>query len=141
MNSKGESVTRFTKIIDLKDGKAETIREAIVGHLDVSSLPLQQLCGLGSDGAAVMLGRKGGVATLLKADVPHLVSNHCVAHRLALASSQAANGIPYLKTFKAVVEQLYRFYHYSPVRTAALQDIQVSKKYNSVAIRGVTGRI
>lgn len=30
------------------------------------NLPLDRLVGFGSDGAAVMVGRKGGVATLLK---------------------------------------------------------------------------
>ncbi|XP_060085540.1 zinc finger protein 862-like [Ylistrum balloti] len=72
-----------------------------------------------------MLGCRNGVAALLKQQVPHLMSNHCVAHRLALSSSQAANSIPYLKKFKAIVEQLYRFYNYSPVQTAALHEIQV----------------
>ena len=49
-----------------------------------------------------------------------LVSNHCIAHRLALACGQAANKIPYLR----YTDQLYRFYKNSPVRTAGLKEIQ-----------------
>ena len=79
---------------------------------------LHCLCGLGSDGASVMLGTRGGVSRLLKDKISFLVFNHCIAHRLALACGQAANEIPYLKNFKDIIDQIYRFYKYSPVRTA-----------------------
>ena len=71
-----------------------------------------------------MLGSRGGVSKLLRDKIPFIVSNHCIAHRLALACGQAANEIPYLKQFKAVLDQLYHFYKFSPVRTAGLKDIQ-----------------
>ena len=73
------------------------------------ALEMQHLCGLGSDGAAVMLGIRGGVSKLLKDQVPFLVANHCIAHRLALAAGQAANEITYLNRFKAILDQLYCF--------------------------------
>ncbi|CAG2186740.1 unnamed protein product [Mytilus edulis] len=120
----GKSSTHFLKMIELFDGKAATIKSAIVQTLEEIDVPLEKMCALGSDGASVMLGRKGGVAALLKESVPTLIANHCVAHRLALASSQAAAAVPYLKKFKAIVEQLYRFYQYSAVRMAALHHIQ-----------------
>jgi hypothetical protein len=53
-----------------------------------------------------------------------LVAHHCIAHRLALACGQSANEITYLKRFKSVLDQLYRFYSNSPVRTAGLRAIQ-----------------
>lgn len=60
---------------------------------------LHHLCGLGSDGASVMLGSRGGVSKLLRDKIPFIVSNHCIAHHLGLACGQAANQIPYLKLF------------------------------------------
>lgn len=39
-----------------------------------------------------MLGVHGGVSTLLKQQTPFLVASHCIAHHLALACGQAANG-------------------------------------------------
>ena len=78
----------------------------------------------GSDGAAVMMGQRGGVAAQLKKEIPWIVTNHCVAHRLALATSQAADQVPYIKRFKLILGQLYRFYEYSAVRTAGLKEIQ-----------------
>ena len=82
-----------------------------------------RLCGLGSDGASIMLGIRG-VSKLLKDTVPFLVSHHCIAHRLALACGQSANEIQYLRKFKSVLDQLYRFYSHSAVRTAGLRSIQ-----------------
>lgn len=84
----------------------------------------EKMCGFGSDGASTMIGSRNGVAAKLKEKVPWLVNNHCVAHRLALACSQAAEAIPYMKKFKDIVAQMYRFYDYSAVRTAGLKDIQ-----------------
>lgn len=51
----------------------------------------------GSDGAAVMVGAKKGVATLLKADIPHVISIHCVAHRLELAAMDSIKDEPEMK--------------------------------------------
>ena len=78
----------------------------------------------GSDRAAVVIGSHGGVATLLKQKSPWVIANHCIAHRLALASAQAADEVPYVKKFKAILDQLYRFYDNSAVCTSALKLIQ-----------------
>ena len=36
--------------------------------------------GMSTDGASVMIGIRNGVVTKIKADVPHLISVHWVAH-------------------------------------------------------------
>lgn len=64
------------------------------------------------------------MAAKLKEIVPWLVNNHCVAHRLALACSQAADAIPFMKIFKDKDSQMHLFYDYSPVRTVGLKEIQ-----------------
>ena len=74
----------------LQDGKATTIIEAIEKCLDEKQLSLNQVSSFGSDGAAVMIGRHGGVSALLQCKNPNLLSVHCICHRLALAVSQAA---------------------------------------------------
>ena len=56
--------------------------------------------------------------------VPFLIAHHCIAHRLALACGQSADEIVYLKRFKTILDQLYRFYSNSSVRTAGLRAIQ-----------------
>ena len=112
------------QICEIRDGKAETFVAKVCQICDELQLDLQKLCGLGSDGASVMLDVCGGVSTLVKQQTPFLVANHCIAHRLALACGQAANEIPYLKRFKDILDQLYRYYENSAVRTAGLRAIQ-----------------
>ena len=99
----------------MPNGKAVTITDSVCGDL---AFDMQKCCGLGSDGASVMLGSRGGVSKLLKDQVPFLIANHCVAHRLALAAGQSANAISY---FKDILDQLYR---YSAVSSAGLKQIQ-----------------
>ena len=71
-----------------------------------------------------MVGNWGGVATMLKKIVQFLLANHCIAHHLALACAQAANDIPYLKRFKSIMDQLYRFYQNSAVWVAGMSAVQ-----------------
>ena len=120
----GEVKTSFLCIAELPNGLAVTISEKILQICSELQLDLNKFCGLGSDGASVMLGIRGGVSTLLKQHVPFFVSNHCIAHRLALACGQAANEIAYLKRFKVLLDQLYRYYENSPVCMAGLKAIQ-----------------
>ncbi|WAR26837.1 ZN862-like protein, partial [Mya arenaria] len=120
----GASKTVFCSLVKVHNGKSDTIRAAVVQFLRDAKLPLNKMCTFGSDGAAAMLGKKNGVAAQLQTMVPHILVNHCVAHRLALASSQAAEKVPYLLKWKANMEQLFRFYHASGVRTASLLEIQ-----------------
>ena len=53
-----------------------------------------------------------------------MISIHCGAHRLALASSQAAESIAYLKRFDNHLITLFYYFKNSPVREAALHQIQ-----------------
>ena len=41
-----------------------------------------KLVALGSDGAAVMLGKNRGVISLLQAHQPSMIAVHCSGHRL-----------------------------------------------------------
>ena len=53
-----------------------------------------------------------------------MLSIHCGAHRLALASSQAADSITYLKRFDSHLVTLFYYFKNSAVREAALHQIQ-----------------
>jgi hypothetical protein len=41
-----------------------------------------------------MVGCENGFVTLLKNDLPNLIGTHCIAHREALAASDASKKIP-----------------------------------------------
>lgn len=56
--------TSFLTLVDLPDGKADTIVPAIKTLMTDRQLPIQKMMGFGSDGASVMVGRKTGVSLL-----------------------------------------------------------------------------
>ena len=54
---KGEAKIRFLGVVELPDGAAVTITDALLQFCGEMELNIQkQLCGLGSDGASVTLG-------------------------------------------------------------------------------------
>lgn len=125
INDTGIVKCSFLGTFEIPNCKSQTITDKICSEADALGLSLsEKMCGFGSDGASIMIGKRNGVAAKLKDKVPWLVNSHCVAHRLALACSQAADEVPYMKKFKAILAQLYRFYEHSSVRTAGLKDIQ-----------------
>ena len=99
----GEPCSSFLKIVDLVAGTAEAIR----AYTTDKELAFSKLMGFGSDGASVMTGRLSGVATRLHRSNPYLVAIHCVAHRLALACSQAGQKVSYIQKFKKALTSLY----------------------------------
>ena len=100
--------TRFLK--NLSDGKAATILDTLKAVLAEKRLPhpvLSKVFGLGSDGAAVMTGVKGGVSGLMKKENLMIVNVHCLAHRLVLCTSQAATDTPALKGYQQIITDIY----------------------------------
>ena len=73
-----------------------------------------------------MTGRHRGVAALLRAMNSQIISVHCVCHRLALATGQASTAINYLKKMKEYLLALWKYFHYSPVRSSHLKSMQQS---------------
>ena len=61
------------------------------------SADLKNVAGFGTDGVAVMVGKRTGVAAQLKKYNPEMISIHCSAHQLAVVSSHAANIVACLK--------------------------------------------
>ena len=62
-----------------------------------------------------------GVAARLKQIQPSLVSIHCVAHRLALAVTEAADQVSPIKQFKSYLNSFFTYFHRSPKRAGKLQ--------------------
>ena len=99
--------TSYLCIVDIPDGRAVSILDAIMYFLDGKLLNIAKLRGFGSDGAVVMTGRLTSGSTRLKAHAQRLISIHCANHRLALAAAYAAGNIPYLKCFKTNIHSLF----------------------------------
>ena len=87
-------------------------------------MSLEKLCGIATDGASAMVGCRRGVTTQLKQNNTYLLSVHCIAHCLALASGQAANSVPYVKQYQLYVNNIYRYFRYSTTHAHKLKEIQ-----------------
>ena len=107
----------------MPDGKAETIFNAINEWLVSWEIPITKVMGLATDGAAVMTGVRSGVGVRMKQENPRMVHIHCVAHKLALAVSQAAASVRSVKTYEDTVQSVYFFFHNSAVRYNRLRTV------------------
>ncbi|XP_071949126.1 zinc finger protein 862-like [Antedon mediterranea] len=105
---------------------AGTITNHVTGYFNDKGLSFEHLCGIGTDGAAVMTGRHNGVVKRLQEIAKSAIGIHCCGHRLQLATSQAANAVPFVKKFSSILRQLYDFFNNSAVRTAGLHAIQTA---------------
>ena len=120
----GVRKTHFLADVQLYECTAVAITDVLEGVLKDYSLNPKKCIGFGSDGAKVMTGRENGVSALLKRKNPCMVSIHCVAHRLALASSQAAEGINVIVQYQKTLSAIYSHFSHSSVRTEHLAVVQ-----------------
>ena len=68
----------------------------IKAEMEEKRVDNKKIVGFGSDGARVMTGTELGVTGFMLREVNPLLSNiHCVAHKLALRSAQAAEKVPF----------------------------------------------
>ena len=86
-SSEGKVETLFIGICTPNNASAEEITNVILQSLRNIDNEFDEdfirskVAGFGCDGAAVMLGKKGGVATRLSRIQPSLITVHCYAHR------------------------------------------------------------
>ena len=89
------------------------------------NIPCEKVIGLGTDGARVMTGMGEGLTGYMARDNPMIVNYHCIAHKLALVTSQAADAVPYLVDYQSVLTGIFYFFKASANRTHRLSEIQI----------------
>jgi hypothetical protein len=129
----GRALTRFGALIEIPDGKADTIMKVLVDFMNTTGIKHRQMIGFGSDGASVMTGTENGVATQLKRLCPFVFSVHDIAHRVALASHDAATTVGFMeKKFKVALSTFFWYVHTSANRTYRLSVEQVCIVFHSL---------
>lgn len=88
-NVKQKIVSTFLNLIDIEDGTAKSIINAIKEVLINARSQLVIMQGIGIDNASTMIGANSGVYVRLK-DVPYLILIRCVCHSLQLVISKYA---------------------------------------------------
>lgn len=132
IDSKGDIKTSFLTDTELTNATADAITESINTELKKNELNSKDMAGFASDGAAVFIGKKTGVATQLKKDNPQLLTHHCRDHRLALACRDSFNNIPQMKKLDQILETLYKYYKYSCKNNESLKSVQ--KAFNQAPL-------
>ena len=99
---------------------APVVTQKIQNVIAARSTPVDKV--IGSDGASIMT--VGGVSTLLKKENPFMINIHCMAHRLALSTSQAANQVEKMEKYRQLLTDLYYYFSKSAKRVAGLKAIQ-----------------
>lgn len=115
----GSSKLAFLQDVQLENDTAQTIYEAMKKHLDSASIPIDKMTSFASDGPAVMVGKKNGVIAHLKRDNDSVIHLHCLNHR-----SKAFNSITIMSNTDELLTNLFKYYHYSTVRSESLNAIQ-----------------
>ena len=101
---------------------APVVTQKIQNVIAARSIPVDKVMSFGSDGASIMT--VGGVSTLLKKENPFMINIHCMAHRLALSTSQAANQVEKMEKYRQLLTDLYYYFSKSAKRVAGLKAIQ-----------------
>ena len=111
-----EYKTFFGGIIHLQACDAFSILLAIKQFYQKKKFDFQKMVMFTSDGASVMLGKINGVAAKLKLEVPHLVQQHCVAHREDLGISDTWKEIKLMRDMDTFMRTVYPIFSRSQQR-------------------------
>jgi hypothetical protein len=118
--------TKYLKLIALNSSDASSIFESLISLLNSLGLHTELLTGIATDGAAVMTGVQSGVCKKLKELNPYIVSCHCVAHRLNLASNNAYERIEALREYEVTAAEIINYVMVSPKRRSEFEALQIS---------------
>ena len=100
----------------------------IMQNIQDAGLDLSKCRGQGYDGASVMSGVYSGVQQRIKEHAPNAIYIHCVCHRLNLVVHDAAECCAEMKTFFAIVEEVYKFFGLSAPNWELLKAFQTEAK-------------
>ena len=103
-------------LVCLPDTKASTLHLILKDTLLRCNLPLLLCRRQAYDGAATMQGKRKGLATLIRNDVPAALPVHYIAHSLNLCLQDAGQQVQLLRDAIDIVRQIEGLIHYSPKR-------------------------
>jgi len=115
------------------------IKEAIVNSCDNITQWEKKVAAFGADGASVNLGKKGGVAALMRKEIPYLVDFHCLPHRLELALLEMQKSCKSVQELYEVMNLVWKTYHYSAKSSRELKALASELVVDAVKPTQVSG--
>ena len=129
--------TVFAGIIFLARCDSHSILEETKTFYTTNNLDIQKMVMFTSDGAAVMLGKLNGVAKLLKNFVPHIIEQHCVAHREDLGIDDAWSKVSLMQDIETLVRTVYTMFSRSSVKKQGLQAIAQASGHSLITFKAI----
>ncbi|XP_040177111.1 zinc finger protein 862-like [Rana temporaria] len=120
----------FLSVLPLEMATADGYLEAITKELKTHGLSdwlfSNKLIGIGTDGAASMIGAEDGLVQKVRRNLSHVIGIHCVAHRLNLSVLSSVKEGKCIDDLDSVLKKLYQFYQQSPKRMRQLKQVAES---------------
>ena len=108
---------------ECREGNCRAAINAIGKHFQESiTLLYDNLVGLGTDGANVMLGVRNSVMSWLRCKQPALVTLHCHCHIAALIANEACNVLP--DELEDLTTDVWYYFQKSPRRLRQFEEFQ-----------------
>ena len=92
---------------------AQSICQDLLSFFSENGLPMRKVMCFCSDGASVMTCCHNGVGARLKSHNPFMQCIHCIAHRLALCCSDAADDMAYPEMAESLVNSISSYFNRS----------------------------
>lgn len=119
--AKGKVITSFYRLIEIETADAESLFEVFTDQLKRDGLKLENLLGIGVDGANVMVGVHKSFSSKLKSLIPHLVTVKCLCHSCHLAAEHACRILP--KHLDFLVRESHNWFSCSTKRQVQYKSI------------------
>ncbi|XP_069066113.1 E3 SUMO-protein ligase KIAA1586-like [Pleurodeles waltl] len=130
-----EHKTVFGGIVTLSTCNVEAITIAVKDFYTANKLDLMKMVMFTSGGASMILGKNNGFAPCLKQSIPHLVEQHCVAHREDLGVDDAWKKVLMIREIETLLRTAYTVFSRSPVRKSKLNEIALVTECEAVSFR------
>ena len=129
--------TVFAGILPLARCDSHSILEEIKKFYTTNNIDIQKMVMFTSDGAAVMLDKRNSVAKLLKNFVPHVIEQHCAAHREDLGIDDAWSKVFLIQDIETLVRTVYTMFRRSSVKKQGLQAIAQASGHNLISFKAI----
>ncbi|KXZ57058.1 hypothetical protein GPECTOR_5000g1285 [Gonium pectorale] len=135
MDEYGDVIHRFRQHERIQgSATSQKLFDILQTALKEDGIDMTKIVGFTSDGANVMVGEHKGVATLMKAACPGLLSFHCVAHKLALSCADLFKDYEELRELDSVFSKVYGYFKNSSLRREDLKNLQQEMEAKEYAL-------
>lgn len=114
-------ITDFLGFVEIEKATSEILKTVFLEFLEKSKLNIQNLIGIGTDGASNLCGKKKSLFTLLKEIIPHLQLIKCVCHSLNICASNACDELP--SSLEFLVREIRNWFSHSSLRQLRYKDL------------------